>query len=663
MKFLLRPSTNRIQRTPPPTMFTSPRLLKAAYTFIAGIILVVIGLWFSGPTIIEQVYYGTSLPFLNSIITGQKEHELSEYMSLFYHNVMWFTATIILLIVALINFLWSIKIKQQQLEDNNRYDQALNTSSIIIIFGYSLLIVISLFVFLVLSGKTYLSIMTHDTFVFYDGAYRLSVGQTPHIDFHTPLGSATYLLAYWGFLLRGKFAGSLELASFLVITVLTLFSILLLWGRSSPLFSVLTILFLCLLAAVPMNVGAPGTITTHAMYYNRWAWAALTLVLVTYIMPKTYTKNRVAWEAILLACLIVFLFFLKVTYFIFALMFLFVLGFASHRQKQLAISAGVITLVIWALIEWEFRITLPYVGDVQSAMAASGAVRSGLLYSVEFNAGEYLLVLAALSILILNKAVRWQDFLFVGLVSAAGLLILNQNAQSKNIVVILAVLLWSYAAAVKGNGSNDSHARSIYTGNARVMSILLLLFMAPCLISRIHGLYSFTRGVATNGQQNQIATLPGVYIGEGSSYLDEIHVNANPILLFNELRLRRPLQPLSQGEYVQTINEGLRLLASHNVQSGKILTFDLANPFNFLSGGPPSKGDYSWFHAGRNISRNAHISASDLFEDVNYIMLPTFPMNYETTRLLLEIYGEHLERAYALIGKTKCWTLYGRRRT
>ena len=147
--------------------------------------------------------------------------------------------------------------------------------------GCSGVILASLFFLIVFDGNTYLAVMTNDTFVYFDGIHRLNSGQVPHKDFHTPLGSVAYLVPYFGYRLSGGYGGALELASFLVAAVFTLISIVLLHRRTSVFFGVLTIAFLALLVAVPMNVGTLGNEVTHAMFYNRWGWAALVLVLVT----------------------------------------------------------------------------------------------------------------------------------------------------------------------------------------------------------------------------------------------------------------------------------------------------------------------------------------------------------------------------------------------
>ncbi len=640
------------------------RMAKAGYAICAAVTSLVIALWIIGPIILEQAYHGNSLSFFNAAITGQNEHPLSDYISMFYGLMVPSTVIIAWVVILLVHMIWHGQANSQFFVDRERADSTSTVNWVIAVLCYSVLILGSIFVLIVLHGNTYLSEMTHDTFVYFDGSHRLNMGQIPHKDFHTPLGAAAYLIPYLGFLLKGSYAGSLELASFLVAVAVTLFVVLLLRGRSSAFFAVLTIAFLSLLAAIPMNVGSPGTRITHAMYYNRWAWAALTLIYITYIVPKTYSNSRLALEALMLAFLITLLFFLKITYFVFALVFLFVLASASHRQRLLAISAGVTSVVLWALIEWRFSVTGPYVEDLRAAIAVSGAVRRGLLAGVVENSIEYLLVITALSILMLKRAVRWPDFLFVAFVGAAGLVILNQNGQSQNIVVILAVLLWGYAVTLRRMEGGESRLPKIDGRDVQFMGVLLVLFIAPQLIFGIRGVFSLSMGVATGGQQSQVATLQGVYIGEGVhigeggiSYLDKVHAEADPILFFNEVRHR---QSQWQGEYVQTINEGVRLLDAQGVRLGKIVTFDLANPFNFLTDGPPPEGDYSWFHKGRNISKTVHVAAPTLFRDVNYIMVPTFPMLYYTTRLLWEIYGEHVTREYVVLATSKCWTLYGR---
>jgi len=323
----------------------------------------------------------------------------------------------------------------------------------------------------------------------------------------------------------------------------------------------------------------------------------------------------------------------------------------------------VIALIIWALIEWRFTITKQYISDLQSAVVASGAIRSGVLSLLKHNSTQFILALTATYLLYSSRVVRWPDILFVTFVCTAGLLILNQNAQEENIVVILAVLLWSYSKVAKKANGNEAHLGTIAALDVRIMGIFLALFMAPPLINNLVGIRKLTLGLSKGEQLSQVSSLPGVYIDEKLSYLDNVRADADPVLLFNELRSTIPLQPLSQSEYVETINEGLKLLHASKVSTGKIVTFDLANPFNFLTGGSPSEGDYSWFHARRDISSDSHLPALELFRDVKYIMMPTFPMAYFTKKTLLEIYAKDIDREFVIVAKSKSWTLYSKRQS
>jgi hypothetical protein len=533
--------------------------------------------------------------------------------------------------------------------------------------GCSVLILASLFFLIVFDGNTYLAVMTNDTFVYFDGIHRLNSGQLPHKDFHTALGSVAYLIPYFGYRLTGGYAGSLELASFLVAAVFTLISIVLLHGRTSVFFGVLTIAFLALLAAVPMNVGTLGNEISHAMFYNRWGWAALVLVLVTYISPDCYTNGRLALEAFLLAFLIIFLLFLKITYFIFALAFLFLLALKPERpaDRRLAAGAILISLVFWGLAEWQFSVTRPYLEDLRMAMAASGAIRNGLAASLLVNLTELLSVIAVLYVLASKRELRWHGLLYVIFVTAAGLVILNQNFQPRSVVIILAVLLWSYSLASRNKSWKEEPETALSTtGDKRLIGVLLIVFLAPHILSDMRGIVTRSVRLYTGQHKGkplmQVAGLERVYISETFSDLDKVHEGADPFTVFNEARAALKKQELSQGEYLETINSGVHLLESQNIRSGKIITFDLANPFNFLTRGVPSRGDYSWFHADRSISTNSYKPPEDLFQDVNFIMVPTIPMTYTTTRLLWQLYGEYIERQYVLLARNKYWTLYKR---
>lgn len=638
----------------------SPVITKFMYGVYGAIFLAIFASWVIGPIIIEQAYYGKSLSFINTLIEDRGGQTLSKNIVGFYRIMTLATVFILWLVILIAHTVWGIKGSSENRADEKNDGFRSDNVWLFTATLYSVLILASIYIIVVFHGNSYVSMYVHDSFIYYDGSYRLDMGQVPHKDFHTPLGLAGYLVPYWGLVLKETYAGSLELASFLVSVVVTVLAILLLKGRSSVLFAILTVAYLGLMVAVPMNVGTDGTVITHAMYYNRWAWAILTLVLITYISPNIFSRGRLGFESLLVGILIALLFFLKITFFIVAFLFLFVLASASRRQRYLAIIAGGIALVIWAVVEWQYSITLRYFQDIWMAIESSGAVRPRLFDNVADNIMEVMLVLISVGVLIARKAVRWSDLLFVTFVFVAGFALLNQNKQSANIVVFLSILLWTYSVASRSRERSELPPSTMGNGDVRIMWILLVLFIVPPLLSGMRGMTSLTIGLATSGERAEVAMLPGLYIGQKFSSLSKVHSGADPVSLFKDLRRRRASHPLSQGEYIETVSSGVRLLEAHEANSGKIMTLDMANPFNFLIGVPPPEGDYSWFHVGRVISKKSHVAAATLLRDVDHVMIPLFPILPGTSRALWELYGAYIETEYQLLAKEKWWTLYER---
>lgn len=636
---------------------------KAAYLIIAFMVLSVFLMWILVPPLIERAYNGKSLALINSLIKGQGEYSLNRYFSIFNSLMTVWAATVAWASVVLAHVAYKGRIN---IHGSMGADQATSSSAsswVGIVSCYSALTLASLFFIIVFHGGTYLSVMTHDTFIFFDGEHRIDLGQVPHRDFHTALGIAAFYIPYLGYVMKSGYAGSLELASFMTAAVMTLFSILLLRGRTSAFFAVLTIVYLAFLVMVPMNPGTDPWDITHAMFYNRWAWAALLLIFVAYIIPESYSVKRLMLDAVLVGLLMGFLFFLKMTYFLFSLVFLVLLAFSSRTQRYLAVVAGGVFVVLWVMIELRFSVTGAYVRDLKSAIEASGAVRGSFVHILADNFNEYLLAIVALVVLAMKSGLRWQDAAYVAFVGAAGVVIISQNFQSRHVAVILPILLWAYAAAAvsKNDRSQDLRVGEALGEGKKIMAILLVLFIAPPAIADMRAILSLSKGIADYESHASVAGLKGVYIDEQISYLDKVYPGADPIKIFNDVRLTETKQPLSQREYAQTVNEGVALLRLSNVMSGRIATFDFANPFNFLTDAAPSKGDYAWFHYGRNISESSYEPARDIFFDVEYIMIPTFPMDYPTTEFLWEVYGGYVQEEYDFLAKNKFWSLYKRK--
>ena len=75
-------------------------------------------------------------------------------------------------------------------------------------------------VLFVLPGATYTAMVPHDLFGYFDAMHRARHGQSPHVDFHTPIGWLSYGLPYLGYLALDQFGSALEFGNAAMLAIL-----------------------------------------------------------------------------------------------------------------------------------------------------------------------------------------------------------------------------------------------------------------------------------------------------------------------------------------------------------------------------------------------------------------------------------------------------------
>ena len=129
-------------------------------------------------------------------------------------------------------------------------------------------------------GATYVSFSPEDFMQLADIVHRMASGQTPHVDFHAPLGWLALWLPYAGFLLQGGFAGALEAADLLMLAVLLPLACAVLAGRAPTWASASVLVALFGLVAAPWRMGEVGWLSDPGLHYNHWGWAFMTVALL-----------------------------------------------------------------------------------------------------------------------------------------------------------------------------------------------------------------------------------------------------------------------------------------------------------------------------------------------------------------------------------------------
>ena len=128
-----------------------------------------------------------------------------------------------------------------------------------------------------------------------------------------------------------------------------------------------------------------------------------------------------------------------------------------------------------------------------------------------------------------------------------------------------------------------------------------------------------------------------------------------------EIRNRPAKQRLTQREYIETIIDGYLLLDTMDISDKSVSVLDYVNPYSFLLDLKPPTGDYSFIDKYRNITKTIHIPAKTIYQSSDYIMVPKFPINHPTNKLLEELYGPYIESNYMRAKESDYWYVYSRR--
>ncbi len=536
---------------------------------------------------------------------------------------------------------------------------------------YAVVLPVAFIVFL-WNQSSVITLMAHDTFIFVDAVHRIQAGQTPSVDFHTPIGVSALYGPALGAWLAGGYAGSVEIASALVALFLGLACAWVCAGRlPSGVASVLVVLVF--VAVTPMGLlgdwpgksatlvgGQPFLLTdqlTHAMFYNRWGWGAL-IVAFLFLAPRRENVARIS-EIAVFAVLLAFLFYLKLSYFVVATGAAGAYALLNDRPvRTLAIGGGG-ALGLILLIGVPGGILFGYLSEVASAASISGnrlhllapVLRGGML--------PILLSLTVLVVIALVDGLKWQDWLVSGVVLIGSLFIINQNAQTGAICSLIA--LSAYGVARMAQADAERGARLVVLG-------VFAMLAAPPVLERMTVLMDRSTAIRREEvrPQPEWARLPALqrfHISERESGLALISAVQTPDERSEALGVLGAMgrrQELRQGEYMTIVLDGLDDLGRVIRPGESVVTVDMSNPFSALLDARPAEGDWLSLHHDRTFSETVHPDAGTIFADADHVMIAKLSMLQTTADLADELYGEWLSANYPQRAETRYWVRYSR---
>jgi hypothetical protein len=496
--------------------------------------------------------------------------------------------------------------------------------------------------------------MTWDLLFNLAGAWQLHFGHVPHVDFHEPVGQLTFMLTQAGFHLVGITPHAVLAGAAIAAAALFPAAALASWRRLPLLPGAIFVIFACLLALMPANVGDRPNAYSFAMSYNRYGWSAIAVLFLILFLPPRATRAGGLVDMAVAAALLGAMFYLKMTYFLVGMAALPVAAIvcphvgSKWKGWGLVMAAGIV-LALWPG-------NRPYWGDLFAA-ADSGQLRDSLadhLNNFLANGGEYAPYIAALGLALWlwrRGEAPLRLPMAVGFILAAGGGLLSQNAQTHTLPVAVVIAFLFYDML--------RQRRLLGLGGGNV-ALLLALLTFPLLsiatsAASIAGYHSKADRPALHivGRSN----LQGLAVPtEKGDLLEAFSSGHGDYRLLNRARAIPVRYELSPAEYVATLQEVAPLLADAPTRCKGIVVLDQVNPFPFMLGLPPPRGNNLWSGPGAPVQ-----PAEKVFADADCVLIPKFSTYSPWTDSASAAYGPYLGRHFPARSESRSWILLSHR--
>ena len=525
-------------------------------------------------------------------------------------------------------------------------------------------------VLFVLPAATYTAKVPHDIFGYFDAMHRMGMGQSPHADFHTPIGWLAYGLPYLGYLALDQFGGALEFGNAAMLAILLPLAAVALRGRTPTGPGLLLLSALFAMVTVPWPLGESGLVSTQVAHYNRWGWALLTALLL-FGLPAGEAGEKGArhlptWagvESAAIAALLSLLFFTKATYFAVGLVFVLLFGVALGRFRRTGAWGLAVFLLVVLGVQGVGGWVDDYLGDLLrtfEVVAEPGAEARdetpSILGVLQVTFSTLGLAVMACGVAGLAKRLQLQDMLLAAYILASCVLLATQNSSDpKFLLALLALFAWMAAVCPRGS----AHRRLVMAG----MWIFLLPAFSRQLLAT--AVFLIAAHGACPGCASGLPRMEGAWFGGlGGTNAFEAGVPQMPsprdALLWSRRNTLHSHMDLSNAEYLHTLKTGLTLLDDAGHGNEAVAIADYVNAFPVLLDAPSPKGAMLHLHVGRFINRRAAANQVFVFGDANWLMIPKFPVAQETTALVLEVQAAHLKAAWQQSAENEHWRLLRR---
>jgi hypothetical protein len=485
--------------------------------------------------------------------------------------------------------------------------------------------------------------MTWDLMFNLAGAWQLEFGHVPHLDFHEPVGTLTFLLTQAGFRLVGLTPKAVAAGMTIVAAVLFAMASLAAWRRLPLVPAVLFVTFVCLLVLRPANVGDQPNVYSFAMAYNRYGWSGLAIVALILFQPADGRRLGDIIEMVCVAIVLAALFYLKMTYFAVGMGLLTVAFVASGPVRRAWLGWAIVFLLGAVLVALPYN--WPYLEDLAAAFKAGIVRDDAAFFFNDFaeNMPEYAPYFALIGVaawLAWHRLAPLRLFIATTVLFVASVALLSQNSQSHG-VPLAVVTAFLFAEQFRLH---------------RLPRLLLVLPLASIVASATSLVSYHNRLDAGYLRMVDKTNLKGLAVPmEPEGLLADVAADRDREHLFGRARAIRPRYELSPYEYVETLMNAATLLEENGLASGRIAVLDQVDPLPFMLGLEPPRGGSLWSGAGAPVA-----SPEDYLADADRVLIPAFTTNFAWTETAKRTYGAYIAEHFPVRLEGRGWTVLSR---
>ena len=498
-------------------------------------------------------------------------------------------------------------------------------------------------------------IFGHDIFFLLDNGWRVVNGQRPHIDFTSPWGPVSFLVVGIGLISSHNSVNAVGYGNAIFAFIIALWSYRLSCERMGFIPRFLICLYLALLVVSPYSLGWGVLNSGHAMFYNRYGYALLGLIMVeAFQRVGTDHQQREEWiGGISSGAVTAIALFLKANYFVAAVLLIgtSVLFVRQSRWRFVGMIIG-FSLAALALLSYlNFDITA-----IQRDLEIAAGARAKSFHFKELTRKLWMNAVYFVFIVLLciqsshaiektkHMSRTFKLPLLGALVFGVDMLLLCSNQQYSELPLTFIFSLFIVNNVIASN-------RNLTNVSVKGIPPHVSLTMFAGGLFFLFSLSMQFSGLAYGAFQKAWPS------------------NVTSVAKFTEPRLATLLlydnegEPKSNGRpYVDYVNSGTRMLREKTEPYEKVLTIDMFNPFPFTLGRRPAVGGIAAAAYNYTLSDTHRPSDKTYFGNADIVMVPKQPAS--PSRFYdgyFRIYETALHDRFRLAAESQMWYLYRRK--